>query len=391
MTGVPVDDVRELGFDPDRLARVRRAVEGDTDQGLYDGAVFLVAREGKVAAHEAVGRTDLDAGRRAALDDVFIIMSVTKTFTGVAVLSAIEQGKMSLVTRVADVIPEFGIKGKNRVTVFNMLTHTGGMSPDLPPMLPVEQVGDLSAYVAAVCNDPLKRRPGAGVSYSPLSAHAVLAEMVRILDGGKRPFRQILAEDFFQPLGMNDTALGLRGDLAERRVPVKVRDTTPSLFEPLLLEAMSLMITEETEIPAGGGVSTAYDLFRWAEMLRQGGELDHARVLSPAMVDLAMTNHTGDEPNDLFDYFREMYGMEPAPANLGLSFFLRGEGIFMMPFGTLASPWTFGGLGAGSTMFWVDPERELTFVLLTAGLMEEGASFLRHQRLSDLVIASVID
>ena len=39
----------------------------------------------------------------------------------------------------------------------------------------------------------------------------------------------------------------------------------------------------------------------------------------------------------------------------------------------------------------VDPERDLTFVLLTAGLLEEGASILRHQRLSDMVIAAVVD
>jgi len=70
---------------------------------------------------------------------------------------------------------------------------------------------------------------------------------------------------------------------------------------------------------------------------------------------------------------------------------LRGEGIFPMPFGQTTSPGTFGGLGAGSTMFWVDPERELVFALLTAGLLEEGASILRHQRMSDLVVSAVID
>lgn len=391
MTGEPAANVRELGFDPDRLARVRKAVEEDTAKGLYDGAVFIVARDGAIAAHEAVGHADLASKRPAQLDDVFVIMSITKTMTGVSMLSAIEQGKISLITPVADVIPEFAIKGKNRVNVFNLLTHTGGMSPDLPPMLPVEHVGLLEAYVAAVCNEPLKKKPGAGVSYSPLSAHAVLAEMVRRLDGGQRPFRQILADEFFQPLGMNSTSLGVRPDLAERRVPVVVRDTTPGLFEPMLLEAMNDLIGEDTEIPGGGAVSTAYDLYRWAEMLRQGGELGGARVLSPAMIDYATINHTGDFPNDIFDHMREMMGMDSFPAYLGLGFFLRGEGVFMSPFGTLASPMTFGGLGAGSAMFWVDPERELSFVLLTSGLLEEGASFLRHQRLSDMVLASLVD
>jgi len=42
-------------------------------------------------------------------------------------------------------------------------------------------------------------------------------------------------------------------------------------------------------------------------------------------------------------------------------------------------------------MFWVDPERDLTFVCLTAGLLEEAANFRRLQRLSDLVVAAVMD
>jgi len=48
-------------------------------------------------------------------------------------------------------------------------------------------------------------------------------------------------------------------------------------------------------------------------------------------------------------------------------------------------------LGAGSTIFWVDPERDLTFVCLTAGLIEESASIMRFQRLSDMVVAAVMD
>ena len=62
-----------------------------------------------------------------------------------------------------------------------------------------------------------------------------------------------------------------------------------------------------------------------------------------------------------------------------------------MPFGLTASPRTFGGLGAGSTMFLVDPERELVFVCLTVGLVEESRNFDRLQRLSDLVFSAITD
>jgi CubicO group peptidase (beta-lactamase class C family) len=48
-------------------------------------------------------------------------------------------------------------------------------------------------------------------------------------------------------------------------------------------------------------------------------------------------------------------------------------------------------VGAGSTMFWVDPQRELVFVCLTVGLLEESRNFERLQQLSDLVLSAVVD
>jgi CubicO group peptidase (beta-lactamase class C family) len=381
---------RDLGFDESRLERLARTIEADVGGGRYDGAVVLVARRGRIALHQAVGFAERASGRRARTDDVFCLFSVTKTFTAATVLSRVDRGEIQLTTPVAEVIPEFGVKGKQRVTVAHLLTQTGGMSSEMPPV-PVDQLGNLEAAAAAVCAQPLLTAPGRIVSYSPIGAHAVLGELVRRLDGGSRPFRQILAEELFEPLGMKDTALGLRADLAARRVPIVVRDRSPGLFVPELLEALNVLLGETTEIPGGGGVATAYDVYRWAEMLRRGGELDGVRILSPALLDLATRNHTGSEPNHLFDYMREHRGWDEYPALLGLGFFLRGEGIFPMPFGITASPRTFGGLGAGSTMFWVDPQREIVFVCLTAGLLEESRNFDRLQRLSDLVLSAVVD
>ena len=381
---------RDLGFDEGRLERLARTIEADVGGGRYDGAVVLVARRGRIALHQAVGFAERASGRRARTDDVFCLFSVTKTFTAATVLSRVDRGEIQLTTPVAEVIPEFGVKGKQRVTVAHLLTQTGGMSSEMPPV-PVDQLGNLEAAAAAVCAQPLLTAPGRIVSYSPIGAHAVLGELVRRLDGGSRPFRQILAEELFEPLGMKDTALGLRADLAARRVPIVVRDRSPGLFVPELLEALNVLLGETTEIPGGGGVATAYDVYRWAEMLRRGGELDGVRILSPALLDLATRNHTGSEPNHLFDYMREHRGWDEYPAVLGLGFFLRGEGIFPMPFGITASPRTFGGLGAGSTMFWVDPQREIVFVCLTAGLLEESRNFDRLQRLSDLVLSAVVD
>jgi CubicO group peptidase (beta-lactamase class C family) len=385
-----ITNPHSLGLDPSRLAHLTAAIKADVTAERSDGAVVLVARGGQIALHEAIGWADRAARRQARTDDVFAIFSVTKTLTTATVLTRVDRGELSLTTPIADVIPEFGIKGKQRVTVAQLLTHTGGIAAGLAP-LPIELLGNLEAYVAAACLQPLETTPGVTVHYSAITAHAVLAEVVRRLDGGGRRFRDILATEIFEPLGMPDTALGLRTDLAQRKVPVVVRDRSPGVFEPDMLEAFNVLVTDESEIPAASAVSTVADLFRWAEALRRGGELDGVHLFSPALVRLATSNHTGDRPNGFYAFACEQRGWDPFPANIGLSFFLRGHGIFPTYFGLTSSPRTFGGLGAGSSMFWVDPERELTFVLLTAGLLEESRNLDRCQRLSDLVQAAVLD
>ncbi len=381
---------RNLGLDPRALSRLAETIEKDITQELYDGAVFIVARHGEIAMHETIGHTDLANKRTAAKDDVFHLMSVTKQLTSAVILAAIDRGDFTLTTKVSEVIPEFGEKGKQNVTVAHLLTQTSGLNTELPFMVPMDQIANIQVLVSAVCNDRLHHIPGKMVSYNATTAHALLAEMVCRLDPAMRPFRQILDEDLFKPLGMKDTSLVLRPDLAERRVPIVARYATPGLFDPVMLETTNYLFTEETEFPAGGAIGTALDLFRFTEMLRRGGELDGVRILSPGIIKNATTNHTGSLPNDIFDYAREMRAWPEWPAYLGLSFFLRGEGIFPTPLGISTSPGTFSGQGTGSTIFWVDPERDLTFVCLTAGVIEDGDNILRFQKLSDMVVAAVV-
>lgn len=384
-----VVDARKVGMDPDRLQRLKRAVEADTDEGTYDGAVLLVGRHGRVVMHEAVGKTDLEKGREASVDDIFFLMSLTKQFTATSVLMSVEAGKFSLMTPICEIIPEFAIKGKQRVNVKHILTHTSGLNTEIPYGLPVDQLPNIEAVTAAMSNERIMFLPGTIVSYNPITAMSLLAVMVQRTDEAGRPYRQILKEEIFDPLGMESTAMGLPNGFKDRIVPVVVRDRTPGLFEPLLLEAFNYLANEETELPSGGGVATAMDIFRFAEMLRRGGELDCARILAPETIKLATQNHTGEMPNHLWDYMREMYGFPVFPAYLGFTFFLRGEETVPAPMGIMTSPGTYAGLGAGSNMFWVDPEKDLVFVFLSAGLIEEGKSYLRLQRLSDMVVAAV--
>ena len=383
-------DVRALGFDAARLERVAEVIGNDIAARRYDGAALRVHRRGKLVLDIVQGYAHRDRATKLASDSVFVTFSSGKQFTATAVLKYVEKGLLQLHQPVAEVIPEFAVNGKGRMTLVQLLTHTSGIVA-LPPPMPPEHMGNLQQMVAALCKTAPESIPGSRVRYSILPGHAVMAEMVRRVDGGSRAYREILREEIFEPLKMTNTALGCPDSLRPRLCPVVVRDRAPGLLNPDMLESMSEVLREDVEIPAGGYVTTIADFARFAEMLRNDGELDGVRILSPAMIDLATRNYTGTMPNDIWDYAVDARGWPVFPAYLGLGFFLRGEGAFPTPFGSLASPRTFGGVGAGSTTFFIDPLKELSFAFLSTGLLEESRSTERHQRLADLVHAAIID
>jgi CubicO group peptidase (beta-lactamase class C family) len=381
---------KELGFDEARLGRVSRTLEADIAAERCHGAALIVARGGRIALDVALGYADRAAGKPLRPDAVFSSMSVGKQFTNALVLSLVERGALRLHAPVADVIPEFAKLGKERVTLFHLLTHTSGVQSAIPT-LPPDVLTNVEKLCAYVCGSALESLPGARVNYSILVAHSVMAAMCLRIDGGGRSFARMLDEEIFRPLGMRDTSLGARADLLPRWAPVRAAYKDPGLFAPEALEGMpALMQIPGSEVPAGGYLTTVRDIHRFAEMLRRGGELDGARILSPATIDYCARNHTGEMPNELWNYTTGYRGWDPFPAYIGIGFFVRGEKPTPGPFGVLNSPRTFGGFGAGSTAFWIDPARDLTFAFASTGLMEDSFHVERLARLSDQVVSALV-
>jgi CubicO group peptidase (beta-lactamase class C family) len=381
----------EQGFDAEALRRVEARVARDVEARKYDGARIMVARRGVTVLDLTVGHADRDAGRALTHDAVFSIMSISKVMTAVALMQCVERGDLSLLMPVSAVIPEFAKRGKGLVTIGQVLTHTAGLGMGQAP-LPIDQLGQLEKSVAAICEQALESTPGEQVSYSAMMGFTILGEVVRRLDAKKRSLRKILEEDVFLPLGMTDTVWGLRESQAARRVPVVVRDDDAPELNRKFLADRDRGVVESTELPSGGATfSTAQDVLRFGEALRLGGALDGKRVLAPTTLQLMTRNQTGLMPNSMMNSSRALHGMAAFPAFLGLGVFLRGEGIFPSHIATLASPGSFGGWGLGSMGFWVDPEREITFVALTSGIMERIRNLLRFQALGDMVLASLVN
>ena len=379
------------GLDADRLQHLREVIQQDIAADKYFGAVVLVAHNGEAALQEAFGWSGADRARKLELDSVFSLFSLTKAFTTVLTLRAIELGQFALTTRVCEIIPEFGGGAREKINFFHLLTHMSGL-PALWIPKPGMYIDRLDEIIAAICQnirpvDP----PGVKCHYSPLFNHALMGEAVRRCDPKQRSYRQLLQDEVLTPLGMHDTAIGQRKDLAARHIFPDFRGKPPQ--EHLSRhnnDPQGAFKDEHAEMPWVGGISTVPDLFKFAEMLRRGGTLNGARILSPAMLSLATQNWTGDKPNELYKAVAINHGWEPYPAYIGLGFCLRGETVCPNLFGTLTSPGTFGNYGSGSTLFWVDPETDLTFVYLSAGIMQQAPNIERFQRLSDIAASAVL-
>lgn len=374
-----------LGFDEDRLNGLDVVVQKDIDAGLFDGCEILVGRDDKTVLHRAYGFAHRDSGKDLETGSVFYTMSAGKQFINALILNRIERGEIELTTQVREIIPEFATKGKGAITFFHLLTQTSGLIAENPPGIGREHMGNLEAYVAATCATTPVFAAGTRSMYSAYAAHAIMAEVLLRLDGKKRSLRDYLRQELFEPLGMAETAMGKPKHLADRVCPIvgrgeELRDQ---------VESMNFLLTEDFEFPGGGYVASAVDLHKFASLFRQKGVYNDFHLLSPATLKLAARNHTGDDAS-LF-HGTDLANLYPAiPNNIGIGFFVRGEGVHPMAYGSLASPNTFGGMGHGSVFFWVDPETRVSMTFMSTGLMDGLKHVRRCQRYSDMVHASVM-
>ena len=296
-----------------------------------------------------------------------------------------------LTTKVSEVIKEFSGGIRERITVFDLLTHASGLPSVFTPRQGMN-IDQLPLIIEAICeNVHAVCEPQERVDYSPLANHALLGEMVRRTDPKGRRYRDIVQQDLFDPLKMTSSAIGRPDRLKQRHVVPVFGANAPTQHPSSRVPGINGAFEDpEAEMPWVGAVCSVPDLFRFAEMLRLGGELDGARVLSPAILKLATRNLTGEKPNELYKVVANRAGWRPYPAYMGLGFAIRGPGIHHAIYGTLCSPETFGNYGAGSVLFWVDPVREITFAFLSAGVMSQAQNIERFQRICDIVTSAAV-
>ena len=181
---------------------------------LYDNGVEEVA---------CVGYSDLAAGRKITMDDVFMQCSQTKGFCGVTMAKLVEEGKVSLDDPVSKYLPEFRNlwvlegesdslrtlrRARNMLTIRMVLNHTGGFPFEASVKRNDVRGGGWSGgaplrQVAAVAADsPILFEPGTSTLYSNTGID-IAAAVIEEVTGMK--WEQYLKQTVLDPLGMKST------------------------------------------------------------------------------------------------------------------------------------------------------------------------------------------
>jgi CubicO group peptidase (beta-lactamase class C family) len=373
-------DADELPLHPPRLARLQARLQAAVDAGEAPGISLAIAREGKVAALCA-GRVAVErAARLVTPETVFLIASVTKPVVAAAALLLVERGQLMLDQPVCDVIPEFAGRGKEPVTLRHLLTHTSG----LPDMLPDnqalrEQHAPLGEFERRVFGLSLDFPAGTRVQYQSMG-FAALGAVIGRVDG--RPLPLLLKEEFFQPLEMDASCLGLEDRLVDRiaRSDLSIPGAGSDLGGRETDWGWNSDYWRRFGAPWGGMFATPTDLCRFLQMFANEGKWGDRQILAPATV-RAMTRRQTDELSDLpeSERRRQAWGL-----GWGLA-----RGRIDHPFGDLLALSSYGHAGATGTVVWNDPASGLSAAIFCNRPLAQSRRLL-HQ-CSSLIAAATLN
>ena len=249
--------------------------------------VVLVAKGDAPLFAEGFGLADREHGIRWTPGTVSDIGSITKQFTGAAILKLEEDGKLSVddpITRYFQGVPA----DKAGITLHQLLTHSSGLSdPDIGDFDPVP----LAEYLKQVFAQPLLFAPGKGYTYSNAN-FSLLGAILEKLSG--KTYETVLRERLFLPNGMYETGYTLPswGDsrFAQGYEADGGRWGT-------FLERPTAADGPHWALRANGGIhTTVYDMLRWARALLTG------RVLTPASMKKLWAPHVSEGGDTFYGY-----------------------------------------------------------------------------------------
>lgn len=370
----------------DKLASVARAIEAEfLETGRFPGGHLRVLVKGESIFDARLGQMDIARGRPWSEDAIVRIYSMTKPVVSAALMQLVERGAVALDQPVSEFLQAWRdqrvwvagsgetmetVAAATPVTLRHLLTHTagltygtrltliGGQKVEDPVALRYAQADaaaadGLLAYADALGRLPLRYQPGTRWMYSV--ATDVVGAIVEVAAGA--PLGDVLEQQIFAPLGMADTGFFVPPEKAARLGACYMATADDPLR--LVDDAASSPFLAPPRMESGGGglLSTMDDYARFAEMLRRRGD----GLLAPASVAAMTANQLpgGAELKDI----ALISDPRLLPDGMGFGFGLATT-LDAKRAGVPADGDCYWS-GAATTVWWVDPARDLTVIFLT--------------------------
>ena len=203
------------------------------------------------------GVTNIDNPLPIDQDTLFLVGSVTKTFTATTLMCLVAESKVDLDAPVRRYVPELKLADEQtaaEVTVLNLLNHTAGLDWRI-----ITDTGDgddaLAGQVAKMAELKLIASPGTRASYSQ-EGFNLAGRIVEKVTG--LAYERAVASLLFEPLGLSDTTYSVN-DVMTRRFAVG-----HNLGEGETLSIARQWKDTRGNNPGGGIASSVVDQLRWA-------------------------------------------------------------------------------------------------------------------------------
>ncbi len=361
----------QADLEPERLEAVAADIQSRVDAGKLSGAVVMIAQDGEIKMHRALGYQNVEDEVPMSTDTIFRIFSMTKPVTGTALMMLYDEGKFQLDDPVEKHLPELAgmevfvsqnddgswetVAAEHPMTVRELMSHTGGLlyTPPLsqgPIATAYARAGimnlpnyTLAETIPALAEIPLSYQPGTQWVYS-ISVD-VQGYMVERLSG--MAFDEFLQQRLFDPLGMEDTGFYVKAEDAQRLA----RQYNPNSDGTLTRTDNGAFLSPPKFLSGGGGLtSTAADYMRFVQMHLNMGELDGKRILSEEAVEIMRSNQLPESVANIGQlYPGNVFGVDFAIVEDSAAYQGAPEGTH----------WWWGIAGS---WFWIDPVQNIGFI-----------------------------
>ncbi len=379
-------------------ARLDSTLQSIISDSLVVGASALIFEKGEEVYFNAFGYADRENGVPMARNTIATIYSMTKPITGVTLMTLYEEGDFQLDDPLQEYAPEFAdmqvLTGWNDsremilepterpITIADITRHTAGFSMradlGLDSISGEANLLDRESTLTDMANKlsqlPLGYQPGHRWEYGiSVDVQAYLAEKL----AGK-PFDEYMREVVLDPLGMDDTGYYVPEEKRDRVAAIYFKTDT-SLNRVPDEQVHALNFEQWPMKPGGWGLkATIDDYMTFAQMLVNEGTYHGTTILQPETVELMATNHLPAVEDSLWLPGKGRVGF-------GIDFAVRTD----PPQTAEEMNGVVGEFfwdGAASTLFWVDPENELTAVLFVQVFPFQGEV---HKRFRDAVYGPI--